>query len=40
VRSQQGQQMITQARQRFDTPQNREKLRQTVSGLTNRRRGR
>lgn len=40
ARSPQGQQMIAQARQRYDTPQNREKVRQTVAGLTGRRRAR
>ena len=33
ARSQQGQRLISQARQRYDTPANRAKVRQAVSGL-------
>lgn len=33
ARSPKGQQMIAQARQKYDTPQNRAKLREAVSGL-------
>ena len=38
ARSPQGQRMIMEARRRYDTPQNRERLRQQVAGLRNRRR--
>ena len=38
ARSPQGQRMIMEARRRYDTPQNRELLRQKVAGLRGRRR--
>ena len=38
ARSPQGQRMIREARRRYDTPQNRELLRQKVAGLRTRRR--
>ena len=37
ARSPQGQRMIMEARRRFDTPENRAKLRETVAGARNRR---
>lgn len=38
ARSPAGQRMIRQAREKYDTPQNRAKLRQTVSDLRGQRR--
>ena len=38
ARSPQGQRMIMEARRKYDTPQNRELLRQKVAGLRTRRR--
>ena len=38
ARSPQGQRMIREARLRYDTPQNRELLKQKVAGVRNRRR--
>jgi hypothetical protein len=38
ARSSQGQRMIQQARQRYDTPANRAKARETLSGLRSSRR--
>ncbi|MCW2724949.1 MAG: hypothetical protein JWN35_1870 [Frankiales bacterium] len=36
ARSPRGQEMLSQARQKYDTPQNRAKLRETVDGLRRR----
>lgn len=38
ARSPQGQRMLMEARRKYDTPQNRELLRQKVAGLRGRRR--
>ena len=38
ARSPQGQRMIMEARRRYDTPQNRELLKQKVAGMRGRRR--
>lgn len=38
AQSPQGQRMLREARRRYDTPQNRELLRQKVAGLRGRRR--
>jgi hypothetical protein len=40
ARSQRGQRMIQQARQKYDTPQNRAKAREAVAGLRGGRRPR
>ena len=37
ARSPQGQRMLMEARRRFDTPENRDKLRQAVAGARSRR---
>ena len=37
ARSPQGQRMLMEARRRYDTPENRARLRETVAGMRNRR---
>jgi len=39
AQSPQGRRMIEQARRKYDTPENRVKLRETVAGLRSNRRG-